>query len=143
MDNEQNKHPHAELIKAWKDGATIQRYLVHLGEWADVQNNDPAWDIMTHYRVKPKNPAALGVNNGVDGKALSDGELELIRAIRQAEISYAWERNAAILVDKESFEVRRDFIAFITCSSSDNEDDEIRYALNKISREQEQEANND
>lgn len=101
-------------------------------ELAIKENEELKREIRTHDAVR-------GIINGVDGQALSDGELALIRAIRQTEVAYVWERNAAILVDKESFEARQDFIAFITCGS-DNEDDEVRAALNKISREQEQEA---
>ena len=42
-------HVHAELIKAWADGATIQ--LNHDGVWMDV---DPyGWGSDLEYRVKP------------------------------------------------------------------------------------------
>ena len=42
-------HKHAELIKAWADGAEIQR-KVH-GEWEDCQ---PKWDEYADYRIKPE-----------------------------------------------------------------------------------------
>lgn len=43
------KHKHAELIKAWANGATIQR-KVH-GKWEDCQ---PKWDEYADYRIKPE-----------------------------------------------------------------------------------------
>lgn len=47
------KHKHAELIKAWADGAEIQSR--NIGEyWAD--NQRPIWAEDTEYRIKPKPP---------------------------------------------------------------------------------------
>ena len=46
-------HKHAEVIKAWADGATIQ-YKVRQGEWMDVYDNDPSWNDWDEYRVKPE-----------------------------------------------------------------------------------------
>lgn len=44
-------HKHAELIKAWADGAEIQ---VHdTGEWLDVFGT-PSWFTDSKYRIKPK-----------------------------------------------------------------------------------------
>lgn len=43
-------HKHADLIKAWADGAEIQyRYT---GVWTDV--NRPAWNEVVEYRIKPE-----------------------------------------------------------------------------------------
>ena len=44
------KHKHAELIKAWADGAEIQVYKPHWDEWHDCQT--PIWD-SDEYRLKP------------------------------------------------------------------------------------------
>lgn len=41
--------PHAELIKAWADGAKIQYF--HNGDWYDV--NNPSWASFIQYRIKP------------------------------------------------------------------------------------------
>lgn len=43
-------HKHAELIKAWADGAQIQCMDVR-GKWRDVS---PAWDEDLDYRIKPE-----------------------------------------------------------------------------------------
>lgn len=53
-------HKHAELIKAWADGAIIQ-YLD--GDfWEDVVHNTPYWDKNTQYRIKPaKTAKELGI----------------------------------------------------------------------------------
>ena len=47
------KHRHAELIKAWAEGAEIQVYKPHWDEWHDC--NTPIWD-SDEYRIKPKKP---------------------------------------------------------------------------------------
>ena len=44
-------HKHAELIKAWADGAEIQVYKPHWDEWHDCQT--PIWD-SDEYRIKPR-----------------------------------------------------------------------------------------
>lgn len=45
------KHKHAELIKAWADGAGIQ-YKSAAGIWCDFEN--PIWDKDIKYRIKPE-----------------------------------------------------------------------------------------
>jgi hypothetical protein len=47
------KHKHAELIKAWADGAEIQQYKPHLDEWHDTSPY-PVWDARVSYRIKPE-----------------------------------------------------------------------------------------
>lgn len=47
-------HKHAELIKAWADGAEIQ-LLDDNGIWLDFREGDtPAWNPAYKYRVKPQ-----------------------------------------------------------------------------------------
>ena len=46
-------HKHAELIKAWADGAEIQYWRNPYG-WEDCCGNDPAWHIDAKYRIKPE-----------------------------------------------------------------------------------------
>ena len=46
----QTPRPHAELIKAWADGAEIEAMLK--GEWTSVDN--PLWLATREYRIKPK-----------------------------------------------------------------------------------------
>lgn len=48
------KHKHAELIKAWADGAEIQCKQFKYGdeyEWVDDDN--PYWSVSFEYRIKP------------------------------------------------------------------------------------------
>ncbi len=47
-------HPHAELIKQWADGATIQFYNTYKQEWVDCAGYQPMWDAGVKYRVKPE-----------------------------------------------------------------------------------------
>ncbi len=44
-------HKHAELIKAWADGAEIE-YKVHNGGWVALEH--PSWDDHNEYRIKPE-----------------------------------------------------------------------------------------
>jgi len=46
------KHKHAELIKAWADGAEIEYYSLSLENWKITKC--PSWDIHTDYRIKPE-----------------------------------------------------------------------------------------
>ena len=47
------KHKHAELIKAWADGAEIE-YKVHNGGWVALEH--PSWDDHNEYRIKSEQP---------------------------------------------------------------------------------------
>lgn len=44
-------HKHAELIKAWADGAEIQWYANALDVWKNTPQ--PIWEEATQYRIKP------------------------------------------------------------------------------------------
>ena len=50
MTQEKKPHVHAELIKAWADGATVQ--VLWLGKWEDCIL--PGWAISSKYRIKPE-----------------------------------------------------------------------------------------
>ena len=59
-------HKHAEVIKAWADGAQIQFRLVPDDEWEDI--HDPTWVSDVEYRVKPANVVRFaGVARGPNG----------------------------------------------------------------------------
>ncbi len=47
-------HVHAEVIKAWADGATIQFWDRVNKEWDNVFDNNPSWAETEKYRVKPE-----------------------------------------------------------------------------------------
>jgi hypothetical protein len=47
-------HKHAEIIKAWADGAQIQYKSILTPKWSDI--SDPAWENVNEYRIKPKPP---------------------------------------------------------------------------------------
>ena len=46
-------HKHAELIKAWADGAEIQCFHDHYGIWQDIIS-PPYWIDGVQYRIKPE-----------------------------------------------------------------------------------------
>lgn len=62
-------HVHAELIKAWADGAEIE-CLLATGLWSKAPN--PNWDSGYKYRIKPKPDVVkyMGFlsSNGVEGR---------------------------------------------------------------------------
>ena len=49
-------HKHAELIKQWADGATIERYWTNsrTGEQYWLIDNEPDWSEFEEYRIKPE-----------------------------------------------------------------------------------------
>lgn len=49
-------HKHAELIKAWADGAEIQFCDPYDKAWSSITN--PTWSTNHNYRIKPSNPNA-------------------------------------------------------------------------------------
>ena len=53
-------HVHAEVIKAWADGAVIQFEAKASGEWCDVVDNKPCWHYYMNYRVKPSITHKIG-----------------------------------------------------------------------------------
>lgn len=77
-------HRHATFIKAWADGARIQRLILRNGEninepiisesWVD--ENTPMWSIHEKYRVKPDEPQKRHLhiyNNMVTGTSWLTG----------------------------------------------------------------------
>ena len=46
------KHKHAELIKAWADGADIEVIHPMNNSWWDAK--PPSWDLDYEYRIKPE-----------------------------------------------------------------------------------------
>lgn len=46
-------HKHAELIKAWADGALIEYWSKTTKQWTDVEAVNPYWRETTEYRIKP------------------------------------------------------------------------------------------
>lgn len=47
-------HKHAELIKAWADGAEIERLWIGTHERAWLIDNEPDWNEFDEYRIKPE-----------------------------------------------------------------------------------------
>ena len=67
--NQMKPHVHAEVIKAWADGAVIE---FNKGcdpyEWREVINGTPAWHENVQYRVKPEPIVKYhGIMQGTDG----------------------------------------------------------------------------
>ena len=47
------KHKHAEVIKAWADGAIVEEYRPNLNQWVEPQPY-PIWNARFSYRIKPE-----------------------------------------------------------------------------------------
>jgi hypothetical protein len=76
------KHIHAELIKAWADGAEIEVLGITAGEWYPVAGA-PKWFVDASYRIKPERvypkssltpSEAFDVWMSARGKGLTHGE---------------------------------------------------------------------
>ena len=53
--SDKKPHKHAELIKAWADGAEIQALCAECNDW--IECTSPAWYEHTCYRIKPEEKA--------------------------------------------------------------------------------------
>ena len=100
-------HKHAELIKAWADGATIEARCVtpnEIGEWKTFTN--PNWDVpYAVYRIKPEpkpDVVAKGIIqwNGNIVNGIADYATEF-------RVSEHWERdNIKLTFDGETGELK-------------------------------------
>lgn len=93
-------HKHAELIKAWADGAEIQdRYKFGYGDWTDwVDNDEPTWQFDHEYRIKPDEPRLRDMyiyKNVSMGHCWIDKKSPM-----EAEMGTAWEYVGRIAVFK-------------------------------------------
>lgn len=50
--SELKPHVHAQLIKAWAEGHTVQCWNERFEKWIDSE--DPAWSPSARYRIKPE-----------------------------------------------------------------------------------------
>ena len=67
-------HKHAELIKAWADGAEIEEYQPHLDKWATDSN--PTWFTGQIYRIKPEpKPDMKILYEAYKGNVAREGDL--------------------------------------------------------------------
>lgn len=46
-------HKHADIIKAWADGAEIEFFSVYHSEWRPIGEN-PMWSDRLDFRIKPE-----------------------------------------------------------------------------------------
>jgi hypothetical protein len=88
-------HKHAELIKAWADGHTIQRQSKIDGRWWD--QDDPEWDEDYEYRIKPeeKPPVVRWLWANINGSiSTAFASIEQVNAQRNPEhwIRLEWSR---------------------------------------------------
>ena len=74
-------HKHAEVIKAWADGAKIQYRnpnslrMVERDFWLDIVGGTPLWDTTFEYRVKPREFPKSSLTN-MDLYALYNSETD-------------------------------------------------------------------
>jgi hypothetical protein len=47
-------HKHAEVIKAWADGAKIEYRNNNMKDWDDMPECSPLWYETVEYRIKPQ-----------------------------------------------------------------------------------------
>ena len=95
--------PHADLIKAWADGATIQVKKGN-GEWDDC--NFPVWNEKIEYRIKPSTePWSPKTDEKYFYLDIFSGELCVIDITwNSTDTDYALRRNSNIFPTKEEAE---------------------------------------
>jgi hypothetical protein len=62
-------HKHAAVIKAWAEGSAIEWRFGESEEWRPLNNNEPRFDEMLQYRVKPAQPRMEITNGGALNEA--------------------------------------------------------------------------
>jgi len=89
-------HKHAELIKAWADGAEIEINITGTDMW--VYREDPAWLPESEYRVKPEPKPDVVRYFGIDRE---ESYSSLMLTERQL-IHYSWNQYIKITFDGET-----------------------------------------
>jgi len=56
MSDTNKPHPHAELIKAWADGAEIEYYCAYHDSWRTLHPSEASWTSKMQVRLKPAEP---------------------------------------------------------------------------------------
>ena len=52
-------HKHADLIKAWADGAEIEYWEKYGAQWVECGGSAPTWEEYQDYRIKPAPPSDI------------------------------------------------------------------------------------
>lgn len=78
-----SQHPHAQLIKAWADGAQIQWYDVDRKTWVDEVDVAPLWAPLIQYRIKPKTSDFIY-------------KVKVVRSQRDGKVSLQYRRSRAV-----------------------------------------------
>jgi hypothetical protein len=91
---------HAELIKAWEDGAEIEFYNSSKYMWITIDH--PSWDSAINYRVKPepKIETTLTVRQLYEVWDITDTSSESMKGIANASLQEAV-RCGQLLVNKD------------------------------------------
>ena len=103
MNNKPKPHPHAEQIKAWADGFTIQIQRSN-GEWEDIDL--PSWNEEFEYRIKPNNePWSPKTDEKYFYLDVFNGEFYAVdNTWNSTDTDYALRRNNNIFSGKEEAE---------------------------------------
>lgn len=79
-------HVHADVIKAWADGAVVQARRRDTETWQDTLGNDPKWFDWMQYRIKPEPKPQTDLEKyGVEVGDVwcIDSEIRTVRRIQQ------------------------------------------------------------
>jgi hypothetical protein len=87
-----SQHPHAQLIKAWADGAQIQWYDVNKKMWVDEVDVAPLWAPLIQYRIKPKTSDFIY-------------KVKVVRSQRDGKVSLHYRRSRAVGSFKPNMEI--------------------------------------
>ncbi len=68
-------HKHADLIKAWADGAKIEYWDTLKNTWAQPCGGTPMWNVNNTYRIKPEPKPDITVTRTIDLSHVPSGDL--------------------------------------------------------------------
>lgn len=98
-----SKHKHAEVIKAWADGATIE--VMVGGEWC--QASTPLWSEETPYRVKPAKVYPVTQMTEVELSKANDLHYGCSRTVANAALRHAIDAGQVVSINEVLAEVDR------------------------------------
>ena len=96
-------HKHAELIKAWADGAEIEVYQPAFGRW---EKAEPTWHTSFEYRIKPEPKPDVVIETTLGYLKNDDGLEFLVDGNWKMSILHEKPKNIRLTFDGETGELK-------------------------------------
>jgi hypothetical protein len=93
---------HAELIKAWADGAVIERLWNGTHEKAWLIDNEPMWEEWEEYRIKPEPKPDVDVKEHIALLYLENEKATIVgHALRKPNVMFTFDGETGELKSAE------------------------------------------